>query len=51
MRILSSPTFSLVCAILNLTFSISSLAEGEIFWAMFTGFFAIFCFNNYLKAK
>ena len=51
MRFLSSPNVSLGCAVINAVFTLSALHAGSIGWAFLSGFFAVFCYYNYLQAR
>ena len=51
MKFLSSPTFSLACAIFNTGFALQSFANGHTTWAIVGVIFAAFCFNNYIRAR
>jgi len=51
MKILSSPSFSLFCAVLNSAFAISSFASGSLGYAAIGTVFAGLCFYNYHNAR
>ena len=51
MKFFSSSGFSLFCAIFNSVFAIGAFMDGRMGWAALGTVFAVFCFNNYLKAR